>query len=132
MQYNFEVTENELLTRAAAAKIKAQIEDRLGMQETIDLASLDLSGVEVMTEVFAREFFSSLVMGPVKEMRLCDDGCALFDFVTFGHHIEILGARPAVVKVIEASLKQLNFKVIVSDLDEDFRKGTLHLGSANE
>ena len=133
MQYNFEVTESALLTRAAAAKIKARLEDHLGMQETIDLAALDLSAVEVMTEVFAGELFGGLVVEAVKEIRLCDDGCVLFTFDTaFGHHIEVLGAKPAVVKVIEASLKQRGFKLIVSDLGEDFRKGTLHLGSANE
>jgi hypothetical protein len=130
MQYNFEVTESSLLTRSAAAMIKAQLEEHLGIQETIDLASVDLSGVEVMTEVFAKEFFGGLVIGLVEEIRLCDDGCVLFSFRTaFGHSVQVLGARPAVVKVIEASLKHLAFEVIVSDLGEDFRKGALRLRS---
>jgi hypothetical protein len=123
MQYNFDVTESALLTRSAAAKIKGQLEDHLGVQETTDLASLDLSAVEVMSETFADELFGGLVAGPVEEIRLCDKGCVLFSFKTaFGHHIELLGAKPAVIKVIEASLKHLAFEVIVSDLGEDFLK----------
>ena len=128
MQYNFDITESALLTRSAAVKIKGQLEDHLGVQETTDLALLDFSAVKIMSEVFATELFGGLAIGPVKEIRLCDAGCVLLAFNTaFGHYAEVLGASPAVLKVIEASLKQMGFKLIVSDLGEEFRKGTIRL-----
>jgi hypothetical protein len=133
MQYNFNITESALLTHEAADRIRVPLEDHLVLQKSTDLASVDLSAVEVMSEVFATDFFGQLTRGPISEIRLCDKGCVLFAFnAIFGYHVEVLGAKPAVVKVIEASFKQLAFEVINSDLGEEFRKGAIRLSAVDE